>query len=76
LEEYHDAKEEDERKNEETWQVIFDKLKNGSTSLQISKEFTVYSDASKSDIHFYENYFSNEKYKSLDEKKEENNQES
>jgi hypothetical protein len=33
LEEYYDSKEEDERKNEEIWEVIFKKLKNGATSL-------------------------------------------
>jgi hypothetical protein len=27
LEEYYDVKEEDERKNEETWEYIFEKLK-------------------------------------------------
>jgi septin family protein len=36
LEEYYDAKEKDERKNEEIWEAIFEKLKNGATSLQIS----------------------------------------
>jgi hypothetical protein len=45
-------------------------LKNGATSLQISKEFTEYYNANKSNIHFYENYFSNLKFKPL----EENNQ--
>jgi hypothetical protein len=49
-------------------------LKNGVTSLQISKEFTEYYNANKSNIHFYENYFNNLKYKSLEEEKEENNQ--
>jgi predicted CopG family antitoxin len=62
------------KKNEEIWEVIFDKLKNDATSLQISKEFTEYYNAHKSNIHFYENYFSNLKYKSLEEEKEENNQ--
>jgi hypothetical protein len=71
LEEYYDVKEE-ERKNEEIWEVIFEKLKIGATSLQISKEFTDYYNAHKSNIHFYENYFSNEKYKSIEEEKEEN----
>jgi hypothetical protein len=70
LEEYDDDKEKEERKNEEIWEVIFEKLKNGATSLQISKEFTEYYNAHKSDIHFYKNYFSNEKYKSLEEEKE------
>jgi hypothetical protein len=65
--------EEKETENEETWEVIFDKLKNGATSLQISKELTEYYNAHKSNIHFYENYFSNLKFKPL-EKKEENNQ--
>jgi hypothetical protein len=37
LKEYYDIKEEDERKNEEIWEVIFDKLKNGASSLHISK---------------------------------------
>jgi hypothetical protein len=76
LEEYYDDLEEKEIENEEIWEVIFDKLKNGSSSLQISKEFTEYYNANKSNIHFYENYFSNLKHKSLEEKeeKEENNQ--
>jgi hypothetical protein len=32
LEEYYDVKEE-RKKNEEIWEVIFDRLKNGATSL-------------------------------------------
>jgi hypothetical protein len=35
----------------------------------ISKEYTEYYNAHKSNIHFYENYFSNEKYKSLRKKR-------
>jgi hypothetical protein len=62
------------KRKEEILEQIFDKLKNGSTSLQISKEFTEYYNGNKSNIHFYENYFSNLKYKSLEEEKEENNQ--
>jgi hypothetical protein len=52
-------------------EVIFDKLKNGATSLEISKEFTEYYNTHKSNINFYENYFSNEKYKLLEELKQE-----
>jgi hypothetical protein len=69
LKEYYDVKEEKERKNEEILEVIFEKLKNGTTSLQISKEYTEYYNAHKSNIHFYENYFSSEKYKSLEKEK-------
>jgi hypothetical protein len=76
LEEYYDDLEEKEveRKNEEIWEQIFEKLKNGATSSQISKKFTEYYNAHKPNIYFYKNYFSNEKYKSLEEEKEENNQ--
>jgi hypothetical protein len=73
LEEYYDVKEEEKRKNKEIMEKIFDKL-NITTSLQISKEFTKYNNSHKSNIHFYENYFSNEKYESLEEEEEENNQ--
>jgi hypothetical protein len=52
-------------------EVIFEKLKNGTTFLQIPIELTKYYNTHKSNIHFYENYFSNEKYKSLEENKEE-----
>jgi hypothetical protein len=65
LKEYY--KEEEEKKDEEIWEVIFDKLKKGGSSIQISKEFTEYYNANKSNIHFYENYFSNLKYKPLEE---------
>jgi hypothetical protein len=77
LKEYYDDKEEEEKNNKLIREVIFDKFKKGDTSLQISKEFTEYYNANKSNIHFYENYFSNLKYKSLEEdkeEKEENNQ--
>jgi hypothetical protein len=74
LEEYYDDKEEEKSKNEETWEVIFEKLKNDISSLKISKDVTEYYNAYKSDICFYENYFSNLKYKSLEEDKEENDQ--
>jgi hypothetical protein len=70
LKEYYDDKEEEEKKIEEILEVIFDKLKNGATSLQISKEFTEYYNANKSNIHFCENYFTNLKHKSLEEKEE------
>jgi hypothetical protein len=73
LNEFYDDLEEKEIENEEILEVIFDKLKNGASSLQISKEFTEYYNANKSNIHFCENYFTNLKHKSL-EKKEENNQ--